>query len=94
MAHRLPKALGIYLRVRRSGELRCVRAGALGKYLARHRKYDRFASTRTDINGKQTHDDFFASRFDREGAPSKPAGYVTLHRKEGIALGPLSRCHS
>src|SRR5271165_7504597 len=58
VAHRLPKALGIYLRLRRGGELRCVCAGALGKDLARRRKYHCFASTRADINGKQTHDGF------------------------------------
>jgi hypothetical protein len=58
MAYSLPKALGIYLRLRRSGELRRVRAGVLREYLARHRKYHCFASARTDIDGKQTHDGF------------------------------------
>jgi hypothetical protein len=52
MAYSLPKALGIYLRLRRSGELRRVRAGVLREYLARHRKYHCFASARTDIDGK------------------------------------------
>ena len=33
MAHRPPKALGIYLRVRRGGKLRCVPVGVLGNDL-------------------------------------------------------------
>ena len=52
------KTLGIYLCLRRSGELRCVCAGVPRKYLTCRRKHHRFASTRTDIDGKQTHDGF------------------------------------
>jgi len=55
IAHRLPKALGIYLRVRRSRELRRVRVSVLGKYLTCQREHHRFASARTDIDGQQTH---------------------------------------
>jgi hypothetical protein len=57
-AHRLPKALDIHLGLRRSGELRRIGAGLLGKDLASRRKRDGFASARTNVNGKQTHDSF------------------------------------
>ena len=81
------KSLGIYLRLRRSGELRCVRAGVLAQYLTRHRKYHGFASARTDINGKQTHDGFRFHLLCREGVSSNcwdtsrsAQGKTSLHR--------------
>jgi hypothetical protein len=58
IAHRLPKAFGIYLRAPRSGKLRRVRVSVLGKYLTCQREHHRFAPARTDIDGQQTHDGF------------------------------------
>lgn len=67
VTHRPPKVLWIYLCLGRSGKLRAVCAGPPGKNLTCTGKYHRFASARTDIDGKQTHDVFpilacFASR--------------------------------
>ena len=41
--------------MRRSGKFRCVGTSVLGEYFTRQRKCHRFASARSDIDGKQTH---------------------------------------